>query len=153
MIRIAGVPVLAPFPNITVHVVQTPGVGLFLPNRVGMPARVPIIPRILLKISFFGIKAVLQLAAGLAGIFPFRLGGKPVSVRPFQFVELFDEDPHVIPRYVFHGAVFAALAEYGWIFPHDPGPLSLGDLRGLQVKPFGKGHSVQSFVSALEVPS
>ncbi len=73
------VPVAAPFPNVSVQVVQAPRIGLFLANRMSPAARVAIKPGIVLKPGRVITECVACLTPCAAGVLPFRLGGQPIS--------------------------------------------------------------------------
>ena len=88
--RIILVPVQAPFPDVPMHVVQTPCVRLFLSDRMRLPIGVLLIPSDLVKIragSFLGrdVLPVVQgcCRSGAAGIFPLRFGRQGISI-PFR---------------------------------------------------------------------
>src|SRR5512132_2359223 len=74
------VPVPAPFPHVAVHVVKAEGIRSFLPDRVGVVARVPFAPGILAQLLEIVAERLLGRAAGTASVFPLRFGRQPVAV-------------------------------------------------------------------------
>src|SRR5690348_1378608 len=81
---IEAIPILAPLLQAAVHVVETPGIGQLLPDRVGSATAIDVIPGIVGQIGIAGIIGVAEAGrgAGAAGILPFGFGGQPIySVR------------------------------------------------------------------------
>jgi hypothetical protein len=68
--RITAIPITTPFIDITVHIMEPPGIRLFLTNRMSPTITVPIIPSHIIKITSTGISTFRPCTAG---IFPFRL--------------------------------------------------------------------------------
>src|SRR5687768_10130357 len=65
-----------PFGDVADHVVEAPGVGLFLGDLVGGVVGVVDVPGLVLELGFVG--DVLVEAGGLAGVLPLGLGGEAV---------------------------------------------------------------------------
>ena len=115
--RILAMPVLTPFIDISMHVIQAPLVGLktshrncLVPEFSPVAARlrvVSIIIRLICGETFSKIKRSGGFRSG--GMLPFRLGGEPTSALPFRFVQLFDKLPGVIPGDIFHRAIISIL--------------------------------------------
>src|SRR5688572_29438672 len=62
--------VATPFPNIAVHVVQSPGVGFLLPHRMGHVAGVVVKPGEVLQRLRITAETVFGGTAGAAGVLP-----------------------------------------------------------------------------------
>ncbi len=71
--------VLAPFPNVSVHIEQSPAVGQLLPSRPRATGRIRFVPDVFAQQLFGVAERVFLLALCPAGIFPFGFTGKPVS--------------------------------------------------------------------------
>ena len=71
-----AVPILAPLPHVPVHVIEPPGVGLLLANRVRCIPRVGFVPGIITQLRFLVAKAILRRRPGPTGIFPLGLAGQ-----------------------------------------------------------------------------
>src|SRR5262249_2894736 len=115
LVRIIADPILAPLPDVSVHVVQAPwvrrktayrrcltSVYALLPLAVG---EIAVVIRLVRRDRFATIKG--RHRPGTAGVFPFRLGGQAVRplVLPPQF---FDELLAVIPRNSFDRQIILA---------------------------------------------
>ncbi len=62
------------------HVVEAPGIGLLLPDRVRGSAGVGRVPGVLGQLAHAAAEAVLAARAGPAGIFPLGLRGQPIPI-------------------------------------------------------------------------
>src|SRR5882724_11989574 len=73
-------PVVAPLPNVAVHIVETPGIWFLLANGVGGSFAVVQIPNVL--IGVFGVVAEAEKIgrSGAAGVFPLRFRRQSVAV-------------------------------------------------------------------------
>ncbi len=89
--RIIPVPVPAPLPDVPVHVVQSPVIGLQLPDRMGRTFRIRTIPRILGEFAFIVSKTVSRIRTSPRRIFPLGFRGQAVFVRAFLPVQLLYE--------------------------------------------------------------
>ena len=76
--RIIPEPIPAPFPDVAVHVVEAKGVGLLLADGVGHSTAITPHPS---KLAQMGVVAEWEVVgiSRAAGIFPLRLGRKPIS--------------------------------------------------------------------------
>jgi hypothetical protein len=68
------VPVAAPFPNIPMHVVKTPGIRFQKANRMCPVRTVAIKPTVLGQQTLFIIKRISRLATSATRVFPLGLG-------------------------------------------------------------------------------
>src|SRR5207302_789 len=75
-----AVPVVAPLPDVAVHVEEVPAVGRFLTYRLGLALRMRLEPGVVRQLGFAIAETILAGSAGAAGIFPFGLGGQPIAV-------------------------------------------------------------------------
>ena len=104
IVGIDAEPVLAPLLDIAMHVIETPGIGLFPGYRLNHIIRVATIPPYRIQI---GVSATIELrntaveksgrASRPAGIFPFSFGRKPVRIGAFFLVEFLNEFLDTIP--------------------------------------------------------
>src|SRR6202000_1063270 len=88
----------APLSDVTVHVVEAPGIGLFLTDLVIAAIaigqdRIIDEPGVVLQLFRIVAEAVGGLGAGAAGVFPFGLGGQAIKA-----AGLFAEPLGVLPR-------------------------------------------------------
>src|SRR5690606_41060551 len=68
-----------PFGHIAMHVVQSPSVWLSRAHCMVFPAAVSQVPSVGAQLARIRPKTIGGLGAGPAGVFPLRLGGKPVE--------------------------------------------------------------------------
>ncbi len=148
--------ILAPFPDISMHIVKPPGIRrktcyrqCFLPVFSFSASGQWILAVI---VGLIGGKAFPKekwgVRSGPAGKFPFGLCGKSVFVCPFCLIESSDEILHMDPGDTFHWTIFPIFLKFGWIRPHDLFPMRLGDLRCLHPEASGQGDLVQDLVFA-----
>src|SRR6266540_1380799 len=67
------IPVLHPLPDIAMHVIESPGIGFFLPYRMCLVSRVFPVPGILSQLACVVAKAVDRRCPSPCGIFPLCL--------------------------------------------------------------------------------
>src|SRR5262249_21697679 len=80
LVHLVGtVPVLDPFPDIAVHVIQTPGVRLALPHRMRSARGVVAIPGIVPQLARLVTKAIGRSRPGARGVLPLCLGGQAIG--------------------------------------------------------------------------
>ncbi len=81
-LRVVGraVPVVAPLPDVTVHVVEAPAIGPLPADRLRLALRMRLEPGVLRQLAVGVAEAVFPGAAGAAGVLPLRLGRQPVAV-------------------------------------------------------------------------
>ena len=104
IVRVGPKPVLAPLLDITVHVIEPPGIGLFSSYRLNHIIRVTTIPAYRIQV---GVSATIEFrnpavgksgrASRPVGIFPFSLGRKPVLIGTFFLVELLNKLMRIFP--------------------------------------------------------
>jgi len=80
LIVVFGIDIIAPFGDIAVHVIEPPAIRLFLPHPVGLPERVARVPGVFFQGARVTSEIALACGPRAAGVFPFRFGGKAVSV-------------------------------------------------------------------------
>lgn len=134
-----GVPVGAPLPDVAVHVVEPPGVGFLLPDRVCGVAAVVRVPSIVAQLPPVVAETVSGCGSGPAGVFPLCLGRQPeLLVRPGRdpFAEYLD----LGPTDLFYRVRLAF--EFARVRPHDRCILFLGDGVDAQVERSADGHLV-----------
>ena len=96
--RVGLGPFSAPFRNVAVHVVQPPGVGLLLTNRVRLVTTVSPVPASDVQRGLIPAGVIRRLGSGAAGIFPLSLGRKSIpllllSAKPLaEFLRLMPRD-------------------------------------------------------------
>src|SRR5262249_11037337 len=81
-IVIVVVPILAPFPDVALHVVKTEGVRSLLAARVGPTLGIPLEPGELAQARLVVAEAETLRAPRAAGILPLRLGRQAVALAP-----------------------------------------------------------------------
>src|SRR5579884_3333605 len=128
-----SVPVLAPLPDIAVHVIKPPGIGREAAHRRGL---LPIDPLFALAVG--GVAVVVGLVrrdrlpeverggrARPAGVFPLGLRGQAEPLARL-LTQLLEEPLAVVPRHILHGEGVAL--EAAGVAAHGGLPLGLGDL-------------------------
>src|SRR5262249_408084 len=80
--RVVGfaIPVMAPLPDIAVHLAQSPTVEQLLTHRPGFASRMRLEPGIARQLGLGVAETIFAGAAGATGIFPFRLGRETVTL-------------------------------------------------------------------------
>ena len=123
---IAAIQILAPFPHIAAHIVQTEGVGLFGAHSAWGAAAVVVVPADDGESVAAAVqeRRVAEVLATAGGVFPFRLGGQTV-VHSGLLVELEEENLHLVPGNILHGQVIAHHAAR--VGAHNLLPQLLGD--------------------------
>src|SRR5207344_455183 len=108
---ICAIPVLAPLPDIPMHVIQSPRVGQLLPYRMRRSAAVAAIPRVVRQV---GVARVIPIAEPRRGppparILPLRLRRQPIHTvgrnpprRPLPLRELAAVVRGVKPTHLLH---------------------------------------------------
>jgi hypothetical protein len=91
------IPVLAPLPDIAMHVIETPGIGFLLTHGMGLFARVSDIPGIFTKFAVIVAEVKSCHTLRPTRIFPLRLGGKAVFIRTFHLIEPANKLLAVVP--------------------------------------------------------
>ena len=84
---IRPIPVLHPLPDIAMHVIEPPGVGLQLPHRVCLPSRIPVMPRIASELARLIPKAPAGRRPGTRRILPLRFRGQAVRRPAFSRIQ------------------------------------------------------------------
>ena len=104
IVRVRPKPVLAPLLDITVHVIESPRIGLFSSYRLNHIIRVTTIPTDRIQAGFSATIEFRNPTSGKsggafcpAGIFPLSLGRKSVLFRAFFLVEFLNEILNIIP--------------------------------------------------------
>src|SRR4029079_18375196 len=72
-------PVVGPLPHVAEHVVESPGVGFFLPDGVDLALRVPLRPRVAAELRDAVHQGEAARGPRSTGIFPLRLRRKTVA--------------------------------------------------------------------------
>src|SRR5262245_10890392 len=137
--RILPVPVLHPFLDIAIHVIESPGIGLQLPHWVRLPSCILVIPGIASQLARIIAKTPPSRRPGTCCILPLRLRRQAIHSPAFPAIEPTDELLHVVPGDVFNGPVRVARESAG-IGPHHGLPLALCHLVRAQIKRFRDVH-------------
>ena len=135
---VGTIPIIAPLPDISIHVIQAPCVGLLLPDRMCANVRIRAIPPQFSQISTISILRceipIIIKCSGRTrptGILPlgFSRQIKAVTLRHFscvQFVQFIAEFLGIIPRHFLH-RVIVTILKLGRIAAHNRLPLALGN--------------------------
>src|SRR5262245_60409565 len=75
-VRVLAVPVGTPLPDVSLHIVQAPFVGLQRPHGMRRVVGIDEVPANVIELGIAGVGAG---RAGTAGVFAFCLGGKAVG--------------------------------------------------------------------------
>src|SRR5262245_27312248 len=149
------IPIVAPLPHISVHVVQPPGIRQSLPDLTRLVLGSVDVPGEITERRFVVAEAVERLCARPAGIFPLCFGGEaifPSGGKPPGLLLLLGERAaklnSVVPRYVLDGQLVgiqssqrsgtAALREKARIVVHHLAVFGLRDLVLAEPKPAGE---------------
>ena len=122
----SAIPILAPFQNITRHVVQTQFVRLFHGNGMGCVIRVTAIPCHIVNVIAASILITLGLVATTSSIFPFGFSRQAEGLAR-QLVQPGNKRLTVIPRHPLHGTLQVA-SKITRVFTHHCQPQSLSHL-------------------------
>src|SRR5262245_36248610 len=145
-LRISAEPILAPLPDVAVHVMKHPRIGGVTSYRRGCKFRLAFHP--FAEVGLLGGKGITAVirrrCSGTAGIFPFCFGWQAVrlAVLGSQFL---DEFLAIVPRHLFHGQIPITLGQAGGLI-HYRVPLPLGHGGDPHVKAFGQLDFVLDFV-------
>src|SRR5262249_37338996 len=125
--RIGTFLVAAPFPDVTVHVVEAPGVGRELADRGRLGAiDAEVLRALAVEVGLAGGDRVAEGegggGAGAAGVLPFGLGGKAEDAIG-QLRQLAAELLAIVPADVLNGTIIAG--EAAGVEAHDRLPLGL----------------------------
>ena len=157
VIRLA-IPVIAPLPDVAVHVVKAPVIGQLLTYRLRPVLRRRLEPGVTRQIPLVVGRAVLLIPAGPARVFPFRLGRQPIAAQgevalpgvglvarrqPVHFGALVTKFHSIDPLHILDG-ILRRLSP-GRIFTHDLFVESLRDGVLVDVER-GKGHLMRRLV-------
>src|SRR5262249_1871359 len=137
--------VLYPLPDITMHVIEPPGVRLQLPYRMRLPSSIITIPRIAPELARIIPKAPAGGGAGTRRVLPLRFCGQAVRRPAFSTIQPADELLHVVPGDLFDWAV-RVTCEVAGIIPHHGLPLALRHLVLAQVKRLRDAHCMHGFL-------
>lgn len=126
LLAVYTIQILAPFPHIAAHIVQTEGVGLFGAHSAWGAAAVVVVPADDGESVAAAVqeRRVAEVLATAGGVFPFRLGGQTV-VHSGLLVEPEEENLHLVPGNILHGQVIAHHAAR--VGAHNLLPQLLGD--------------------------
>src|SRR5205807_1225654 len=83
LVIVGGVPVGRPLEGVAMHVVEAPGIGLLLADRVRLESGVPSEPGVLNQVLVVVAEAELALCAGPAAVFPLGFRGQGVLLALF----------------------------------------------------------------------
>src|SRR3989442_263480 len=72
--------IVAPFPHVASHVEESPRIRLLLTDGPGMSARILVEPRVVAQFCRVVSEKIRRPGSRSARVFPFGLGGQPVSV-------------------------------------------------------------------------
>ena len=75
-----GVKIVAPFPNVAVHIAQAPRVRLFFTDRMRGLDRVVLVPGTLSQLTSVVADRISAARFAAARVFPFGFGGKSIAV-------------------------------------------------------------------------
>ncbi len=78
-----AIPILTPFPDIAVHIVQTPAIGKLFAYRVCLSPRILLMPSILAQQLLIVPKTICRLTPCPAGVFPLGFGGQAIGLADF----------------------------------------------------------------------
>src|ERR1700732_1691660 len=144
-VRVVAIPVLAPLPDVAVHVEQAPGIrcvaaGWRRPAQEG-PSRHSRqrVAAIVVGLTGGEVRTGREgpRGAGPAGVLPLGLGGQPEPLDVRAPRQLAEEDLDVVVADVLDRAARAARGELAGIAMHQPLPLSLRDLVLAEIKAAG----------------
>src|SRR5262249_35065022 len=101
--RIDAMPVLHPFPDIAMHVIEAPGIRLLLPHRMGLLPGVAVMPGMPPQIAGVVTKAVGCARPGPRRILPLGFCGQTVEGHAaLARVQPLDELLDILPGDLFH---------------------------------------------------
>src|SRR6266478_403448 len=118
VIIICVVPILNELSDIPVHVVETPGIRMKMPDRMDFLIRVTPVPGQPLKII-----CVLGRGARAAGVFPFGFGRQAVGISIVGLIQTRDKLLRVVPGNELHRKIIAF--EVRMLAAHDGFPFTL----------------------------
>src|SRR6266540_4206494 len=129
------IPVLHPLPDIAMHVIESPGIRLYLPSWVCPIVSIVPIPGIQTELARILAKAPSCRGPDASCVLPLCLRRQAVHHPAFLGVEPTDACLHVVPGDLFHRSVGMA-GEAAGIAPHHPLPpplrhLVLAKIKGL----------------------
>ena len=101
-VEVGRVGVLAPLPDVAVHVEQTPGVRSLGADIACLRAGISLVPTVAVECIFVITKGVASRRSGPAGVLPFRLCGQAILIPHgpgiIARVEPFAERFRIVPR-------------------------------------------------------
>jgi len=118
------VAVLHPLPHVTVHIVQSKGIGKLLPHRAGLTRRISTKPSMLPQLTRIASEGIVSGGTCACGVLALGFGRQPIPLACSR-TQALDKGLGIVPGDVLHrqGVAF----EPTWVAAHDRLPFALRD--------------------------